>query len=386
MTSGPVPIRVMLLVDKFDYHGTYINGPSQYFSWIVPRIDRKRFQPFLCSLRSAGKSDAILRKEGVEVEYFGLSKYDPRTLQRIVQFVRRHEINVLHLTGYGSTTFGRIAAGFCRKPAIVHEHWVDPGIGRGQRTLEWFLSPWTDWAIAISDTARRFLVEKKHVRTDRIEIIPNGIPLDRFSNLPDETGSKKREELGIPPVSPVIGIVGMFHEIKGHRYFLEAAAIVARSFPDAVFLIVGDGELREDLERRVRENPLLKNVRFLGQREDVPEILRAMDVYVCSSISETAPLSILEAMASGRAIVTTDCGGPGEMIRNGSCGFVVPVGDSGAIAERIAAFLGDASQRKSFGRNAAQEATRYDIRATVTNLENLYEKAVSPSRIPESGT
>jgi glycosyltransferase involved in cell wall biosynthesis len=74
------------------------------------------------------------------------------------------------------------------------------------------------------------------------------------------------------------------------------------------------------------------------------------------------------------------------MIRNGSCGFVVPVGDSGAIAERIAAFLGDASQRKSFGRNAAQEATRYDIRATVTNLENLYEKAVSPSRIPESGT
>ena len=74
------------------------------------------------------------------------------------------------------------------------------------------------------------------------------------------------------------------------------------------------------------------------------------------------------------------------MIRNGSCGFVVPVGDSGALAERIAAFLGDASQRKSFGRNAAQEATKYDIRATVTNLENLYEKAVSASRIPESGT
>jgi glycosyltransferase involved in cell wall biosynthesis len=178
----------------------------------------------------------------------------------------------------------------------------------------------------------------------------------------------------------------MFHEIKGHRYFLEAAAIVARSVPDAVFLIIGDGELREDLERRIRGNPLLKNVRFLGQREDVPEILRAMDVYVCASISESFSLSLLEAMASGRAIVTTDCGGPGEMIRDGSCGFVVPVGDSRAIAERIAAFLGDPSLGESFGRKAAQEAMRYDIRATVNKLESLYEKAVSPSRISESGT
>jgi hypothetical protein len=158
----------MILVDKFDYHGSSINGPSRYFSWILPRIDRKRFQPFLCSLRSAWKSDVLFRQEGVEVEYFGLNKYNPWTLQRIVQFVRRHEINVLHLSGYGATTFGRVAAKLCRRPAIVQEHWVDPGIGRGQRILERFLSPWTDWAIAISDDTKRFLVDKKHVQADRI--------------------------------------------------------------------------------------------------------------------------------------------------------------------------------------------------------------------------
>jgi glycosyltransferase involved in cell wall biosynthesis len=377
MINRPVPIRVMILVDKFDYHGSYINGPSQYFSWVVPRIDKVKFRPFLCSLRSAGKSDVIFRKEGVEVEYFGLNKFDPRTLQRIVQFVRRHEIDVLHLTGYGSTTFGRIAAKLCGRPAIVHEHWVDPGIGRGLRTLEWFLSPWTDRAIAISDTAKRFLVGKKHVRADRIELILNGIPLERFSNLPEEAGRKKREELGIPPESPVIGIVGMFHENKGHRYFLEAAASVARSFPEAVFIIVGDGELRGDLERQVRESPLLKIVRFLGQREDIPEILRTMDVHVCASFSETFSLSLLEAMASSRAIVTTDCGGPSEMIRDGWSGFVVPIRDSGAITEKIALLIGDASRRKTFGQNAAQESMKYDIRETVTRLESLYQKATS---------
>ena len=375
MTNRLIPTRVMILVDKFDYHGSYINGPSQYFSWIVPRIDKEKFQPFLCSLRSAGKSDAIFRKEGVEVEYFGLNKYDPRTLQRIVQFVRGHEINVLHLTGYASTTFGRIAAGLCGRPAIVHEHWVDPGIGKGLQTLERFLSPWTDWAIAISDFAKRFLIEKKHVRADRIEVIPNGIPLDRFSNLPDEVGRKKREGLGIPPESPVIGIVGMFHKNKGHRYFLEAATSVARSFPEAVFLIVGDGELREDMERQVRESPHLKNVRFLGQREDIPEILKVMDVFVCASFSESFSLSLLEAMAAGRAIVTTDCGGPSEMIRDGWSGFVVPIRNSGAIAAKIALLLDDASLRKTFGQNAVQESRKFDIRTTVARLESLYQKA-----------
>jgi len=265
----------------------------------------------------------------------------------------------------------------CGKPAIVQEHWVDPGIGMGQRIVERCLSRWTERAIAISDDTRRFLVEKKHLRVDCIELIPNGIPLDRFSSLTDEAGLRIREQLGISRSAPVIGIVGMFHEIKGHRYFLEAAESVTRSFPDAVYLIVGDGELRQELERRVRDSPVLKNVRFLGQREDIPEIMRTLDIYVCASIRESFSLTLLEAMASGRAIVTTDCGGPSEIIRNEWSGFVVPIRNSGAIATKIGLLLGDASLRASFGRNAAQQSKRYDIRVTVAGLESVYAKACS---------
>lgn len=376
----PEPIRVMILVDKFDYHGTYINGPSRYFSWIVPRFDRDKIQPVLCSLRAAGRSDSIFREEGIEVSYFGLHKFDPGTLHKLVRYVRKNGIQLLHLTGYGSTTFGRLAAKLSGRPSIVHEHWVDPGIGTGQRCMERILSPFTDWAIAISDTAKRFLVETKHVPSERIVTIPNGIPLERFTDVPEHAGWAKREELGIPASSPVAGIVGMFHEVKGHAYFLDAAESVARSFPDAVFLIIGDGELREDLERQTGERGLRGNVRFLGQREDVPELLRAMDVYVCSSISETFSLSLLEAMASGRAIVTTDCGGPGEMLRSGSSGLVVPVRDSGAIAENIAMLLKDPARRASLGEQAARDAKSYDIRETVARLESLYERVHGAER------
>jgi glycosyltransferase involved in cell wall biosynthesis len=111
-----------------------------------------------------------------------------------------------------------------------------------------------------------------------------------------------------------------------------------------------------------------------------------MDVYVCASNSETAPLSLLETMASGRAIVTTDCGGPSEIIRDGWSGFVVPIRDSGAIAAKIALLLNDASLRRTFGQNAEQESNKYDIRATVARLESLYQKATSHSRIVETST
>ena len=384
MNPRTEPIRVMILVDKFDYHGTYINGPSRYFSWVVPRFNRGRVEPFLCALRDAGRSDTIFRNEGIPVQYFGLHKYNPTTLQKIMRFVRDNGIDLLHLTGYGSTTFGRLAARGCGKPSIVHEHWVDPGIGKSQQYLEKILSPYTDWAIAISETAKRFLVEKKYVREDRIVTIPNGIPLERFIDIPEEAIRNTREQLGIPSRSPVVGIVGMFHEVKGHRYFLEAALSVARSFPDAVFLIVGDGELRNTLERQTDELSLRGNVRFLGQREDIPKILRVMDVYVCSSLSETFSLSLLEAMASHRAIVTTDCGGPSEMIRQGWSGVVVPVRDPEAMAAEISLLLRNTELRMTLGRNAAQDAKRFDIRNTVNEIESLYERACFPLRIEMS--
>ncbi len=376
MSNGRV-LRVLMLVDKFDYHGSYINGPARYFSWVAERLDRKRFQPVVCALRRRGKSDVLFRERNIDVIYLGLGRFNPFALTKIIGVIRKHRIDLLHLTGYAAMTFGRVAGAICRKPTVIQEHWVDPGMGRMHSFFERCMGIFPSYGIAISEYSRRFLVEKKGMAANRITVIANGIPLGEFRDVPDGVGVRKREELGIPPGAAAIGMVGMLHENKGHRFFLEAARIVSAKRHDAMFLIVGDGELREELEQLVIETSLKNVVRFLGHQREIPAILQMLDVWVMASLSETAPLSLLEAMAARKAIVITDCGGPSEIIRDGQNGVVVPPRDAPALAHAIEGMIDDPGTRLALGQNAGRESERFDIETAVTRLEQFYATTVA---------
>ena len=367
-------INVLILIDKFDYHGSYINGPMRNYRWLYEKIDRDRFNPSLCTLRGAGKSDEYFKKERINVTYMGLAKYDPLTLFKVIRLIREKDIHVLHLTGYGSTTFGRIAGALCGRPAIIHERWVDPYLGRFQCSIERSLSRFTTRAIAISEYARRFLIEKKGIREEIITIIPNGIPFEPFDTLEKNAGLMKRKEFGIPSTSPVVGIIGMMHEIKGHRYFIDAASAVSQRYPEAVFLIIGDGTLRPQLERQVDERNLRNTVRFLGHQDEIPKLLAMMDIYVCASLSETFPVSLLEAMGAGKAVVVTESGGPQEMIRDGVNGIIVPIKDSQALAENILRLIENPSLREKLGQEAGKDCRMYNIDDTVRRIQAVIEE------------
>ena len=366
------PVNVLILVDKFDYHGSHLNGPARYYSWLVERLDRRRFNPVLCALRARGRSDVLFRERGLEVLYLALGRWDPRGLSTIVRLIRQCEIDVLHLTGYGATAFGRMAGLLTRTPVIVHEHWVDPGLSRLHAAVERGLAILPARAIAVSEYAREFLIDKKGIPPDRISVIRNGIPLEQFRDAPPDDGSARRTELGIPADSLVVGIVGMLHENKGHRYFLDALAREELRRPELVGVIVGDGEMRAELEALATRLGVDGRVRFLGHRMDMPAILKMFDVWVSASLSETAPLGLLEAMAAGRAIVATNCGGPGEIIRHRKNGLLVPVSDTDALAGAIAELAQDEGLREQLGGQAQADSGEYDIRDMVRAIEELY--------------
>jgi glycosyltransferase involved in cell wall biosynthesis len=248
---------------------------------------------------------------------------------------------------------------------------VDPRLSRLHGAVEKCLAVLPAQAIAVSDYARDFLIEKKGLPRDRVTLIRNGVPLEEFRDSPPEAGSDLRAELGIPTDSLVVGIIGMLHENKGHRLFLEALALeVLRE--DLVAVIVGDGEMRAQLEAHTRKLGVDGRVRFLGHRKDMPAVLRMIDVWVSASLSETAPLSLLEAMAAGRAIVATDCGGPGEIIRDRENGLLVPISDTGALASAIEEMAEDERLRRQLGDQARQDSEQYDIRGRVYAIEELY--------------
>lgn len=371
---------VLLLVDKFDYHGSALNGPSRYFSWLAEHLDRKRFRPVVCALREKGASDVLFRERGIDVRYLEMGRFDPRTLLRLTRLIREEGVDLLHLTGYGAMGFGRIASLMTGVPAILHEHWVDPDLHPLHALAERILSLLPARAIAISEYAAEFLQEKKGISDADIALIRNGIPVSEFRSPPAGAGVEKRREFGIDADAPVVGVVGMFHYNKGHRYFLEAAALLKDSHPDVVFTIVGDGELRSELERYRDELGLGDRVRFLGQQRDMPGILDMMDIWVMSSNSETAPLSLLEAMAAGKPIVTTDCGGPGEIVRHGETGLVCPTRDPGSLASAVARLVDDGEEAARFGANAQRESEKYSLVEMLRKLESFYLETLRTGR------
>ena len=317
--------NILILIDKFDYHGAHINGPSRYFTWLYHSIEKEKFNVYLCALRTRGKSDEILRKDKVDVTYLGVGKFNPFTIGKIIRIIRAWDIDILHLTGYGSQTFGRIAGTICGKPIIIQEHWVDLNLGWFQSKIEKLLSNLTTKAIAISEYAKDYLITKKGIQAEKIVVVPNGIPLDKFRFVDEGSGKQAKRELSLKDDERTIGIIGMLHVNKGHRYFIEAASLLASRKPAVKFLIIGDGELREELKRQVNELGLDNVVLFLGHQENMPKIYSFLDIFVIASDSETFGLSLLEAMAAKKAVIPPDCGGPSAIPPHSADGHNTPL-------------------------------------------------------------
>jgi len=182
---------------------------------------------------------------------------------------------------------------------------------------------------------------------DRIRLIPNGIPLDRFA--PGEDGSAMRERLGIPAGATVVGTVGSLRAVKNFARLLEACAAAG----NVHLLVVGDGEDRPELERRAAAPDLAGRVRFAGYQADPAPWYRAMDLFALSSDSEQMPLCVVEAMASGLPVAATDVGDVRSMLPAEQAPFLVPVSGAGtalALGERIASLARDPGARRRLGR------------------------------------
>ena len=209
--------------------------------------------------------------------------------------------------------------------------------------------------IAISGAVRNVLLEAG-VSPDRVSVVNSCVDLSRLGNAPDRT-AEFRAEFGIPEGALVVGSVGALCRPKGFDIFVEAASRVSAQMPGTRFLLVGDGELRGELERRSAELGV-NGLTFTGWREDVPELLRFLDVFVSSSVEEGLGTSAMQALAAGAPAVVTDAGGLPEVVDGGRAGLIVPASDSHALADAVVRLLGDGGPRARLvqaGRSFAAE-------------------------------
>ncbi|HET7293758.1 MAG TPA: glycosyltransferase [Vicinamibacteria bacterium] len=368
------PVPVVHVCDKFGVKGSSIHGVSRLFSWWFPRYDKTRFEVSLVGLKGPEPASRKLAEAGIPVHHLGRGKFDPRLLFDLVSVVRERRARILHVHGYAAADFGRLAARRAGAKLVLHEHFADPRMPAYQALADRLLARLTDRAIAVSASTRDFLVSERFVPADRVRLIWNGAPLDEFAPVGSEAALALRRELGLPPAALVVGIVGRVNAQKGHRYLIEAAPRVLQRVPGSYFLVVGDGDLLEASRRLAASLGVAARFVFAGHRADIPAVLGALDVFCIASTYEGTPLVLFEAMAAGKAIVSTAVDGCRELIEDGVTGRLVPPRDAGALADALASLLGDGPGRAALAESARRASVRYDIGACVRQMEQLYDE------------
>jgi glycosyltransferase involved in cell wall biosynthesis len=244
------------------------------------------------------------------------------------------------------------------------------------------LAPLVDRAIAVSGSTRDFLVRERHVPAERVRLIWNGAPLDEFAPRPRADALEVRKELGLPAEALVVGAIGRLSAQKGHRFLIVAAGSVLARRPETRFLIVGDGDLAVPLRAQARELRIADRLVFAGHRTDIPRVLGAIDVLCISSLYEGTPLTLFEAMAAGKAIVSTAVDGCREVLEDGRTGLLVAAQSPDALAAALLRVLQDQALRHNLAKGALEASGRYDVRSCVLQMEALYDEVLSEARSP----
>jgi len=367
------PIRVLQVCDHLGWEGSRMHGVKRLFAWMIPRFDPSRFQVSLVSLRRRDLSEETLDALGIDITYLEKSRFDPSTLPALLKVIDRKQIDILHLHGYGATTFGRLAAARRSLPVVLHEHANLTSTPWFQKVADRILERYTDLAIAVSRSTAEFVIGARLVRPERVRVVYLGAPVAEFSQQrsPEEL-AQIRHELGIVPDEMAIGTITRLHDSKGNEYLIRAARRVLDARPQTRFFLFGEGPLRPGLEAEAAALGLGDRFVFGGFVKDVARVLSAFDVSVFPSLWEGTPLTLFEALAAGRPIVATDADGLVDVLTDGSDALIVPKRDSVALADRVIELIDRPERRRELSARARETARHYDIDAFVKKMERLY--------------
>ncbi len=350
-----------------------MHGVKRLFGWMIPRFDADRFRVSLVSLRRKDLSEETLEAQGIDITYLERSKFDPMTLPALLTVIDAKQIDLLHLHGYGASTFGRLAGSIRGIPTILHEHANLTDTPWFQKVADRVLEPYTDIALAVSRSTADFVIAARLMRPEKVKVVYLGVPLEEFSR--PRSGAEiaqARQEMGIEPDDFAIGTITRLHESKGNSYLITAAARVIQQRPAARFFLVGEGPLLAALEAQAAALGLGDRFVFSGFRRDVAATLAAFDLSVFPSLWEGTPLTGFEALAAGKPIVATDADGLLDILTPDHDALVVPKADAAALADKIVWAIDRPEERARLGAAARATGLQYDIAVFVRKMERLY--------------
>ncbi|HOR26762.1 MAG TPA: glycosyltransferase [Candidatus Sumerlaeota bacterium] len=374
------PLRVLRVITWLP-----VGGIERRLVATLPRFDRERFELSLVCIRERGALADELEAAGIRVDCIPFRKrWDPRALRQLTDLMRERRIDIVHSHMYRSNVPATAAARRARTPVVwAQVHNVGTWETRRQVWIDRWLCRWRTGVIAVSEKVRRDVMATLNLPPERVPVVYNGVDLARFAAArPRRPAVRAREQVGEHDV--VFLFAARLVEQKRATDLLTAFADLQQQ-PGGERLrawIVGDGPLREQLERQAEALPQPAAVRFFGRRTDVEDFYAAADIFVLPSTREGFSNALVEAMATGAAVIATDVGGNAEAVRDGQDGLIVPPLRVDALRDAMARLAGDAALRRRLADAAAARARRFSLEAMVTQLEELYaesyRRAVAP--------
>jgi len=384
------PVSVMKFVANFGPGGT-----ERQFVNLGLALDPSRFALQFGCLRLWGELLTEVEARGIPVRDYNVWTFrHPKALAaqlRLARDIRRHEIQIVHTYNFYANVFTIPPAKLAGARVVASIRDMGAYLSTTQRRLQKFVCGLADRVLVNANAIRDWLIADGY-DADRITVIPNGIDLKRFEQ-PALTGSL-HSEFGLPVNAPLVGVVGRVKPLKGIEDFLRAAAVVAPRFPNARFLIIGDGLIaqgrtisrddayRQELLNLIAQLGLRDRLVLTGSRTDVERILPQLSVSVLPSLTEGLSNSLLESMAAGLPVVATRVGDSSEAVEDGESGILVPPGDPDALADGICRLLGRPALAAHLGENARRSVTeRYSMQRLAMTTSLFYESLL-PSNLP----
>ncbi len=375
-----------------------IGGAQEVVCGLARSFARKGCKVVVGVLFEGGPLEGELRAQGTEFEVFGLPRRPIRKLpqyladmwrlqRRLRQFLLDHKVNAIQTNNLGSQDFLLLAVAHQLKIPVVTLNFQDDRVfppertnhvhSRIQRRMYRVARRWASDYVAVSPETKSSLVRQTKVREDQVSTVCNAVDVEKFAAPVDVR--RVRETLGLSAESKLLITVATFKEQKGHRYLIEAAKTIVEREPRAHFLLVGDGELREEVQRQVEQLGLSEHVHFLGSRRDVSDLLAASDIFILPSLFEGLSVALLEAMAAGVPVVATAVSGTTTVVNDDSIALLVPPANKESLADATLGLLTrSAEEREALAAAARQRVLEeFSLDRQAANYITLYERLLA---------
>ena len=365
-------------------HALGVGGAEVLVDLMVRRMNDE-FRCVIAVLDEIGEIGERLPQDGFIVEHLHRQPgIDRGCARRLRAFADREGAQILHAhqcTPFFQAMLSRGLTG--RRPVVFTEHGRNfPDLpSRKRSVVNRLLLRRRDRLFGCGDAVRKALIDNEGFPADRVDVIYNGVDLDALSEPGSGAREKIRAEFGYAPTDFVVVQIARLHELKDHQTALQTIDVARKQMPELRLLIAGEGDQRSFIEQTIRERGLEEFVTLAGTRSDIADLLAASDAFLLTSISEGIPLTIIEAMAARRPVISTAVGGIPEMITGGESGFLAPARDPRALAAALLTLHRDPSLRHSMG-NAGERRARqlFSLNGMLDSYRRVYREVLAGIR------